>query len=275
MNLARRSAITVLVDHVASAGARPPAVAAGTAWRDGDRRFEVWGASPAAVAETARTATRAEREVIVAALLRHASTGDEWAQLTVVAALAPRLSWIVACWARHPDARRDLDDMEAELLAECWAATTDPGRLPPGPRPGLAIVDRAWGRVRDRRTRNRRTEALLEPLHPDTTPRTARGTTPRTTRDTAGGVAATVPALEVLAGEVNQAVTSGILSLRSARALYLTRVSGLSTADAAAVMGIDPATVRALRSRAARRLTADRNLTAGRSLTAGRNLTAA
>ena len=254
MNLARRSLIAVLVDHVATAGSRPPAVKAAAAWRDGDSRFEEWGASPATVAATARKATPGERDCIVAALLRHSSTGDSWAQLTVVAALAPRLSWIAAGWARHPGARPHLDDMEAELLAECWAATTDPGRLPPGPRPGLAIVDRAWGQVRDRRTRQRRNDALLEPLHPDTTLRTKR--------DTAGGVTASVPALEVLACEVNEAVTSGVLTLAAARALYLTRVSGMSTAEAANAMGTDPATVRALRSRAARRLSAGRNLTA-------------
>jgi hypothetical protein len=238
---ARPALIKSIVDHVAVAGSRPVAIRAFRAWRQVDPSLGSWGESPAELAAAARRASPADRDSILSALLAEAAE-DEWAQLTTLAILAPRLSWIVGSWARHPGARSELADLEAELLAECLQAIANPTSGPPPGRPGLALVDRAWSRVRDRRARERRRGAQVEPVSADHQPSIPSGDRR--------------PGQVVLASAVTDAFTNGHITLGAARALYLTRVAGLSTRAAAAAMDTDRDSVRALRSRAARRLTA-------------------
>ncbi|MDQ6613420.1 MAG: hypothetical protein M3083_01300, partial [Actinomycetota bacterium] len=64
------------------------------------------------------------------------------------------------------------------------------------------------------------------------------------------------PTLEVLAAEVTGAVVADRLGLRAARAVYLTRVSGLSTVEAGRLLGCGPGVLRVSRARAERRLAA-------------------
>jgi DNA-directed RNA polymerase specialized sigma24 family protein len=103
----------------------------------------------------------------------------------------------------------------------------------------LVLVDRAWETVRAGRRRQRRLEGRLVSW-PVEVPAAAG---PR-------------PALEVLAGAITDAVGAGRLSVPAARAVYLTRVAGVSTAEAGRMLGCGPGVLRAVRSRAERRLAA-------------------
>ena len=195
-------------------------------------------ASPAEVAAVCRAGAPADQDVLLSALLG-VGAGDEWAQLTVLAGLADRLGWVVAGWARAGMPAAELADAEAELEAACWTAIVGCGQGPPPTRPGLALVDAAWAEVRSARRRQRRHDAQLCPL-PESLPVATAGR----------------PGLELLASAVVEAVIEDALPLRQARALYLTRVAGLSTADASELLGCGPAVVRVLRCRAAQRLAA-------------------
>jgi len=192
------------------------------------------------VAAACRAATGADQDRLLSALLRVAA-GDEWAQLTVLAGLADRLGWVVARWAAAGMPPATLADAEAELVAECWAAIAACTGARPPDRPGLVLVDRAWETVRAGRRRDRRRHDRCCPLPVETT---AAASSPGR------------PVLEVLAGQVTDAVVDRRLNIPSARAVYLTRVSGLSTAEAGLVLGCAPGVLRAVRSRAGRRLAA-------------------
>jgi DNA-directed RNA polymerase specialized sigma24 family protein len=62
------------------------------------------------------------------------------------------------------------------------------------------------------------------------------------------------PPAEELARQIGAAVRAGHLSAPAARPVFLTRVAGYSTAEAAESLGHSPAVLRALRSRAERAL---------------------
>jgi DNA-directed RNA polymerase specialized sigma24 family protein len=238
MTSSRPSALSAVVDHVASVGASRAARRAGRRWSEADEVLAGYG-SPAEVADACRAARGADQDRLLAALLRVCS-GDEWAQLTVLAGLAERLRWVVTGWARAGLPPWELADAEAELVARCWTAIAACGQGPPPGRPGLALVDVAWQSVRVSRQRQRRQDALLCPLPADL-PEVAHGGR---------------PTLEVLAGQVTEAVVEDRLALRPAQAVYLTRVSGLSTVEAGRLLGCRPGVLRMVRSRAERRLAA-------------------
>jgi hypothetical protein len=197
---------------------------------------------PAEVAAACRAARGGGQDRLLSALLAVAA-GDEWAQLTVLAGLAGRLGWVVGRWAAAGMPEAVLADAEAELVAACWAAIAACVDGRPPDRPGLVLVDRAWEAVRAGRRRDRRRHDRCSPL-------------PLDTPQAPAAVSVGRPVLEVLAGEVTDAVRQGRLGLGGARAVYLTRVSGLSTAEAGAVLGCGAGVLRAVRSRAERRLAA-------------------
>jgi hypothetical protein len=237
MTSSDRGALGVVVDHVASVGAGRRAGRASRRWAQTEPALAGFS-SPAEVAAACRSARGAEQDRLLAGLLR-VGPGDEWAPLTVLAGLSGRLGWVVAGWARAGMAAVDLFDAEAELVACCWAAISSWEGPPPG-CPGLALVDRAWQEVRVVRRRQRRRDSRLCPLPPDVP---AVAAVERST-------------LEVLAGQVTDAVVGDRLALRPAQAVYLTRVAGLSTVDAGALLGCSPGVVRVIRARAERRLAA-------------------
>ncbi|MHB1534753.1 MAG: sigma factor-like helix-turn-helix DNA-binding protein, partial [Acidimicrobiales bacterium] len=63
-------------------------------------------------------------------------------------------------------------------------------------------------------------------------------------------------AAELLAVEVARAVQEGRITAAAARPVFLTRVVGFPVAEAAERLGCSPGVIRALRSRAERRLAA-------------------
>jgi DNA-directed RNA polymerase specialized sigma24 family protein len=64
------------------------------------------------------------------------------------------------------------------------------------------------------------------------------------------------PSSEVLAAEIGAAVRAGRITAKAAAPVFLTRVAGYSPTEAAQRLGLTPAAVRAVRSRAERRLVA-------------------
>jgi hypothetical protein len=233
-------ALSVVVDHVAGVGSGRPARLCWARWARAEAVLAGFG-NPAAVAAGCRAARGADQDVLVSALLAVAA-GDEWAQLTILAGLADRLGWVVSGWARGGMPAAVLADAEAELVGACWAAIASLAGGPPPGRPGLVLVDRAWETVRTGRRRQRRLEDRLVSW-PVAVAAAAAAVGPR-------------PALEVLAGVITDAVSTGRLSVPAARAVYLTRVAGLPTAEAADLLGCGPGVLRAVRSRAERRLAA-------------------
>lgn len=230
--------IDSVVAHVETAGASTAGKRTAKQWTTHDPDLAAFS-SPADVVGFCRQAAPRDKDRILRALLRIAPD-DEWAQLTVLAVLAPRLRWVVSGWARRPGCRSELADLEAELVAGCLAIITTPQPGPPPLRPGLAVVDRAWVKVRDRRARDRR-RAEHEAPPPEQRPLVASDSTP-------GPV--------LLAGRLNTAVAAGEVTPKEAQSIYLTRVTGLSTSEAAKALGTTPGVIRVLRCRAAERLAA-------------------
>ena len=157
--------IDALVDHVQRFGARPDARQAAYRWATLEPTLRPFP-TPVLLAATARVAGPAIRDRLLASLLR-AGGGDEWAELTALTIVAPRLAWVVRRWALAGVASADLADAESDLVTECWAEIRASGGAPPPDAPGLALVDRAWTRVRTRRTTLRR-RATHEVLGADT-----------------------------------------------------------------------------------------------------------
>lgn len=247
------SLIDSLADHVDRLGARPDATRAARRWAALDPVLRPYP-TPAAIATAARNAGPELRDRLLTSLLRaDAAAGigraDDWAGLTALAILAPRLAWIVRTWARAGVTGADLADAEADLVAECWAQIRTVTNQPPPDRPGLVLVDRAWTRVRDRRVTDRRRAARLTPA-----PVAEPTGDPAAVEAVAHGDQRTGP--ELLAAAIADARRDGSLPAGPARALFLTRVAGLPTVDAARALATTPASVRMLRSRAATRLTA-------------------
>jgi hypothetical protein len=235
----RTSLISAIVDHVATAGTCPAAKLAAARWHRHQPILAAYG-SPAVLAAAGRAVCNRDQDHLLTAVLDVAA-GDEWAQLTILAILAPRLRWIVNGWARQPDARTDLADLEAQLVTEVLAAIVATAGGPEPQCPGLVLVDRAWVRVRDRRIKDRRRSERQVPFDPARPPNPPMATTGQS-----DAIA--------LAEAVTHAVRQGTVGLGPARALYLSRVVGLTTAETAAALDTNPDVVRALRSRAAGRL---------------------
>lgn len=211
-------------------------------WCDMAPPLEGWVDAHSLAADVVRRSP-AEQDQVLAILLPLAHH-DELAQLTVVAVLARALGAVVAGWAAAGVTSGELPDLEAELVGGCWEATVVlAGRVAAGqplpPRPGLWIIDRARDSVRGPRRRQRRAARRLVPL------------------DLAAGRMAAAPhrpTVELLAGEIGQAVRTGRLSGRQASPVFLTRVAGYAVSEAAARLGCTEAVVRTMRARAEKRL---------------------
>lgn len=233
-------AIQALVEHLVAVSAS----------RSGRRQSRLWAAaepildgyrSPADVAAAIRSGRPADQDGLVSALVRVAAR-DELAQLTVVAGLSRRLGWIVTGWRRAGVPQDELRTLEADLVAECWAAVAGLARKAPDgdppPRAAMSLVQTAWQKVRDPRRRQRRLD-------------THRARLP-------GGQVPTVsvPAGEELAAVIVSSLRSGQLTVGGARLVFATRVAGWSVAETAERLRCSPQSVRTRRARAERRLTA-------------------
>lgn len=238
--------VDALADHVERLGACPDACRAARQWASLDPTLRPFP-SPAVLAATARAAGPTIRDRLLDSLLR-VGAGDEWAELTALAILAPRLAWVVGNWARAGVAGADLDDAEADLVAECCVQVRAASGAQPPDAPGLALVDQAWSRVSIRRSTQRRRcshEALGVIIEPGTDGDPRSG-------------------LDLLAAAIARAQHEGRLGAGSARALFLTRVVGVPTSEAARLLGTTPGSVRMLRSRAVSRLGVERDRRARR-----------
>ena len=198
----------------------------------------------AEVVAACRDGAPEQQDRVLGALLR-VSHGDQLAQLTVIAALGRKLGGAVSSWRRAGASPADLDVLQADLVSRCWevvaatAALIADGEAPP-PHLALELVGRAWDAFRVPRRRERRAAAHHVGL------------------DRLGELA-TRPgrsAADALAREIGSAVRAGRISAKAAAPVFLTRVVGYSSAEAAKRLGVTPAVVRALRSRAERLLVA-------------------
>jgi hypothetical protein len=230
--------IADLTAHVARGGTRPPAVRAARRWAT-RRAVLAPYPHPVEVARAGLAADPGGQDRLLSALL-DVGAPDEWAELTVLAILSPHLSRVVNYWGRHGATRCELVDLEADLVAECWTVIRRVMADGPCPdHPGLALPDRARLAVRNRRTTEiRRAGRTSVDGPPDVgwigDPRSSAG---------------------LLAAAISEATAAGVLGAGPARAVFLTRVIGLSPTEAATRMGTAPGSVRALRSRGAHRLT--------------------
>jgi hypothetical protein len=213
---------------------------AAAGWTTADPVLSTWS-SAGEIAAACRGASPLNQDLLLGALLGVAA-GDELAQLTVVAGLTDRLRRVRAGWARAGAAAWELPGLGAELVSGCWAATTtvaelisSGGSVPS--RLGLHLVDEAREAVRVPRRRLLRARARTV-AHTDSPPAPVSGQ----------------PTVEVLAREIVAAVRDGRISIAAARPVFLTRVIGYDTTEAARRLGCTPAVLRAIRSRAERRL---------------------
>jgi DNA-directed RNA polymerase specialized sigma24 family protein len=191
-----------------------------------------------------RDASPVEQDGLLLALLSVADR-DHLAQLTTIACLSRKLGAVVAGWRRAGASYPDLQTLEADLVSAAWSAVADAAaRLATGgpapPRLGLVLVDDARHAVRGARRRELRATGREVPLeHLD-----------------GFGHAPEKPASEQLATEIAAAVRAGRISAKAAAPVFLTRVAGFSPDEAAQRLGMGPFVLRALRSRAERRLVA-------------------
>jgi DNA-directed RNA polymerase specialized sigma24 family protein len=204
------------------------------------------GAFPAVadLVSACRDGSPADQDRLLGALVSVAH-GDHLAQLTVIAALSRRLSATVATWRRAGVSPADLDALQADLVTRLWEVLTTravaaAAAAPLTPHLGVELVGQALDELRVQRRRERRAGAHNVYL------------------DGWSGLAAPPgrTAAEALAEEIGSAVRAGRISARAAAPVFLTRVMGYSSAEAAKRLGVTPASVRALRSRAERQLVA-------------------
>ena len=194
------------------------------------------------VVSACREGPPGDQDALVRALLRVAGN-DQLAQLAVVSALSKRLGTAISTWRRGGASPSELAVMQADLVTGCWLAVAGAGARaaagdPPPERPGLVLVDQARAYVRSPRRRELRASA--------------RSMTLEEAPEPVAGDDRTVA--ERLAGELLAAVRAGRITASAAGPVFLTRVAGLSTAEAARRLGCSPATLRAERSRPKRRL---------------------
>lgn len=236
--------IAGLLNRLDIDGDRRTGRASAARWAAAEPELGLW-ASPGEVAAGCRSATSSDRDRLLSALVR-VGAGDQLAQLTVVAGVADRLSGVVGGWYRAGVPRSELSVMEADLVAECWvlvaglaARVADGSTLPD--RLGAWLVDEAREPVRVPRRRELRAVARRGPLI-DCNSLASSGD-PRTAADR-------------LAVELGEAVRARRITRSAVRPVFLTRVAGYPVAEAARRLGWTPEVLRALRSRAERRLAA-------------------
>ena len=211
-------------------------------WSASDPRLARYRSLPEVV-RACRDGSPELQDALLGALLG-AAAGDPLAKLAAVAALSRRLAGAVSAWRRAGASSSDLAVLEADLVSECWAAVSALAASaaagePLPPRAALAVVDRARGAVRGPRRRELRAAGRQVSLG---------GQLPQLAHEDQA------PPAEELARQIGAAVRAGHLSAPAARPVFLTRVAGYSTAEAAESLGHSPAVLRALRSRAERAL---------------------
>lgn len=195
------------------------------------------------VAAVCRGAGRDDQERIVGCLCRLGAS-DELARLTIVSGLAARLASVLAGWSRAGAASWELDGLASDLLSACWsgvvvlAESVAAGAAPPRNLVWY-LIDGTVEAVRVPRRRERRCAALHSPL----LDAVVCGFTSRSGE-------------EDLALALADAVRDGRLTRAAAAPLFLTRAAGFDVGETARRLGCTPASVRAVRSRAARRLAA-------------------
>lgn len=199
--------------------------------------------SAGAIAAACRAAGRDDQERIVECLCRLGAE-DELACLTVVSGLTVRLGSVLSGWSRAGAAAWELDGLASDLLSACWSGVAGLAGLSSAgePLPGRVVcylVDGAVEAVRVPRRRERRRAGLRSAFV-----------------ETAGCGLPARSVEEELAVVLVDAVRDTTLSRAAAVPLFLTRVVGVDVAETARRLGCTPAVVRAVRSRAARRLAA-------------------
>lgn len=233
-------AIQALVEHLAAVSASRSARQQSRLWAAAEPILDRYS-RPADVAAAIRSARPAHQDELVSALIGVAA-GDELAQLTVVAGLSRRLGWIVTGWRRAGVPQDELRTLEADLVAECWAAVASLARKPPDVDPpsraAMWLVQTAWQKVRGPRRRQRRLDNRRAPLPGCQAP------------------AVSAPAGEELTAVIVSSVRSGRMTVNGARLVFATRVAGWSVAETAERLGCSPQSVRTRRARAEHRLTA-------------------
>jgi hypothetical protein len=236
------SLISAVSSYVDQTGRRLAGHRSFASWSISDPATALFGSLPELV-RACRDGSPEVQDNLLSALVA-ISVEEPLAALAIVAALSSRLGRVVAAWRRGGASPSDLAVLEADLVSECWAAVATlaagvaGGEAVP-PKLAFAIVDRARAAVRAPRLRELRSarrqvrlEAHMLSLVGD---------------DKA-------PAVEELAKQIGAAVKAGHLSVSAARPVFLTRVAGYSTVAAGDQLGLNPAVVRALRSRAERAL---------------------
>lgn len=235
--------IHALVVHVEARGVTRLARQTVAGWHRSDSSLSGW-TTAGEMAAACRSATGPEQDRIIGALLQVAD-GDELAVLTVVVALAGRLQSVLRAWERAGAEAWEVPGLAADLVTQCWAATAGlavevaAGRPVPA-RVAWHLVDEAREAVRVPRRRERR--------------RAVRHLAWEEAPALSGLQARTVE--EALAGEIADAVRAGWISRAAAAPVFLTRVAGFGVGEAAERLGCSTAVLRAVRSRAERRLTA-------------------
>lgn len=236
-----RSLLVAIPAHVTAAGGTPAAVRATRSWAAIPSL--AGHPTPAGTLAAARHGGPAVEDTMLVALL---AAGGEWAEVTALAVLAPRLGWIVAGWARHGATIDDVRDLEADLVAAALDAFRAARAGPPPDRPGLVLVDRAWAPTRNRRVtdvRRARRQSVAGSQPAADQPAAA-----------AGGDGDGRSGVELLAAAVCGEVAGGRIGVLPARAIYLTRVAGYDTTETAARLATTAGSVRTQRARAARHL---------------------
>lgn len=235
--------INALVAHAEARGDTRLARQTVASWTCRERLLSGW-MTAGEIAEASRSATGLEQDRLIAALLRSGGE-DELAVLTVVAGLAGRLRSVLLGWQRAGAKAWELPGLAADLVTQCWAAAAglaaDVAAGGPVPaRVAWHLVDEAREAVRVPRRRERR--------------RAVRHLAEEDLPGSAGTQARTVE--EALAGEIADAVRAGRITRAAAAPVFLTRVAGFGVGETAERLGCSTAVVRAVRSRAERRLTA-------------------
>jgi len=244
----QRSLVSAVASYVDQTGRRLSGLQAFARWSASEPSLAHFRSVPEVV-RACRDGSPEVQDALLGALLSVAAE-DTLANLAMIAALSRHLGRAVAAWRRGGAPVSDIAVMEADLVSECWAtvaslAVAVAGGEPVPAKLAFAIVDRARAAVRTPRRRELRAAKRQVRLE-SYLPCLAR-------EDKA-------PPVEELATEIVAAVRTGRLSASAARPVFLTRVAGYSTAEAAESLGQSPAVLRALRSRAERAL-----VVAGRS----------
>jgi hypothetical protein len=141
---------------------------------------------------------------------------------------------VVGRWRRGTTPAADLEDLEAELVAQAWTLLKE---MPP--LPIARLVGHAWDRVRVARRRELRWDACRWPIELAS----ERPAPPSCTTDRAARV-------------VIDGFRQGRLTITAARAIWATGVAGWRSSEVAALTGCQPAAMRARCSRAVRALSA-------------------